>query len=86
MKQFMLIFSLGSVQIFIEQARKTRDLWLGSFLIAKLMEAAMQEVKNAQPNVNFVFPTESTLDERYATLPHKYVAIFDSPDDARVAS
>ncbi len=39
--QHMLMFSLGPVQPFIEQARKTRDLWLGSFLLAKLMEAAM---------------------------------------------
>ncbi len=30
-KEFMLMFSLGPVQPFIAQARKTRDLWLGSF-------------------------------------------------------
>src|SRR6266699_81811 len=84
-KQYMLIFSLGSVQTFIEQARKTRDLWLGSFLIAKLMEAAMQEVEQAQSEKPFVFPAKRTLNESYATLPHKYVAIFDSLADAQVA-
>lgn len=89
MKQYMLIFSLGSVQIFIEQARKTRDLWLGSFLIAKLMETAMREVeeksKQANLKVNFVFPAERSLNKKYATLPHKYVAIFDNPSDASTA-
>ncbi len=87
MKQYMLIFSLGSVQTFIEQARKTRDLWLGSFLLAKLMEAAMQEVEDAQSAKPFVFPTNRKLDkeDRHATLSHKYVAIFDSFADAQAA-
>jgi len=84
-KQYMLIFSLGSVQTFIEQARKTRDLWLGSFLIAKLMEAAMHEVEQAQSEKPFVFPAKRTLNERYATLPHKYVAIFDKLANAQAA-
>src|SRR5437588_11915519 len=43
--RFMLLFSLGPVQTFIAQARKTRDLWLGSYLLAKLMEAATEELK-----------------------------------------
>src|SRR6266566_3556470 len=88
-KQYMLIFSLGSVQTFIEQARKTRDLWLGSFLIAKLMEAAMLEVeeefKRTNLNVTFMFPADRKVNQRYATLPHKYVAIFDSVADAQAA-
>jgi CRISPR-associated protein Cmr2 len=85
--QYMLIFSLGSVQAFIEQARKTRDLWLGSFLIAQLMEAAMREVEAANLNVEFVYPADRTLkpESDYATLPHKYVAIFDSLTDAQTA-
>jgi len=79
----MLLFSLGPVQSFIVQARKTRDLWLGSYLLAKLMEAAMKEID--KPEVNFVFPTYRKVDGRNANLPNKYIAIFNSLKEAQDA-
>ncbi len=39
-----LLFQLGPVQEFIEQARSTRDLWSGSYLISWLMAHALQAV------------------------------------------
>ncbi len=83
MNQYMLLFSLGPVQSFIVQARKTRDLWLGSYLLAKLMEAAMKEID--KPEVNFVFPTYRKVDGRNANLPNKYIAIFNSLKEAQDA-
>lgn len=74
MNQYMLMFSLGPVQPFIEQARKTRDLWLGSFLLSKLMEAAMENIE--EPGVQFVFPANRKMNSKYANLPNKYIAIF----------
>ncbi len=85
MKQYMLVFSLGPVQLFIEQARKTRDLWLGSFLMAKLMEAAMKKIDGMNLGEVFVFPTERTLNQKNANLPSKYVAIFDKKGQAQNA-
>src|SRR5581483_2858917 len=84
MKEYMLMFSLGPVQPFIEQARKTRDLWLGSYLIAKLMEAAMEgiDILGGQ----FVFPTYRKVDEESANLPNKYIAIFSNPTIAQQAA
>src|SRR5713226_4390274 len=82
-QRYMLIFSLGPVQSFIVQARKTRDLWLGSYLLAKLMEAAMKEID--KPEVNFVFPTYRKVDGRNANLPNKYIAIFNSLKEAQDA-
>jgi CRISPR-associated protein Cmr2 len=81
--EYMLMFSLGPVQIFIEQARKTRDLWLGSFLLALLMEAAMKEVERTA--AKFVFPTERRIAKRNANLPNKYIAIFQTFEEARRA-
>ncbi len=79
MKQYMVMFSLGPVQTFIAQARKTRDLWLGSYLLARLMEAAMKGI-----NDFLVYPTNPTLREgsNVPDLPNKYVALFD---DLKVA-
>jgi CRISPR-associated protein Cmr2 len=85
MKQYMLMFSLGPVQPFIEQARKTRDLWLGSYLLARLMAAAMKEVEEAKLAAEFVFPTERKLNDKYSNLPNKYIAIFNKLPEAQAA-
>ncbi len=79
MSQYMLMFSLGPVQLFIEQARKTRDLWLGSFLLSTLMEAGMKGIKES----SLVFPTKPTIENNIPDLPNKFVAIFDTLNDAR---
>jgi CRISPR-associated protein Cmr2 len=80
MKQFMLMFSLGPVQPFIMQARKTRDLWIGSLLLSKLMQAAMTGGKG-----QFVFPTRRSVG-RIPDIPNKYVALFDSLEEAQGAA
>ncbi len=77
---FMLMFALGPVQIFIEQARKTRDLWIGSLLLSKLMEAAMQGIEE-----KLVFPASPTVGE-IPDLPNKYVALFPSAQEAQQAA
>src|SRR5437588_6984218 len=79
MTQSMLLFSLGPVQAFIAQARKTRDLWLGTFQLSKLMEAAMEGIDKQG---TFVFPTKQKVDGWIPDLPNKYIAIFDDADDA----
>src|SRR5258708_22744482 len=83
MKQYMLMFSLGPVQPFIAQARKTRDLWLGSFLLARLMEAAMKGMDSF-----LVYPSDPTLKEgsNVPDLPNKYVALFDDLEVAKEAA
>ena len=79
MKEYMLIFSLGPVQSFIAQARKTRDLWLGSFLLSTLMEAGMKDTDKAA----FVFPSKQTIDGRIPDLPNKFIATFNTDVEAK---
>lgn len=76
-KQYMLLFSIGPVQSFITQARKTRDLMLGSFLLSMMMEAAMHGLKD-----QLVFPADPTIHEGISNLPNKFVALFDDRDAA----
>ncbi|MGC8726024.1 MAG: type III-B CRISPR-associated protein Cas10/Cmr2 [Thermoplasmata archaeon] len=45
------IFSIGPVQGFIAEAKRTRDLWSGSFLLSYLSGCAMKGVKNAGGNI-----------------------------------
>lgn len=40
----LLIFALGPVQSFISQARSTRDLWIGSYLVSYLSWAAIRAI------------------------------------------
>ncbi len=80
--QHMLMFSLGPVQSLIVQARKTRDLWLGSYLISKLMESGMEVMDDEA----FVFPTKRKIKDDIPDLPNKFIAIFNSPEDAEKAA
>ena len=76
-EQYMLLFSLGPVQSFIAQARKTRDLWLGSYLLSVLMEEAMRGMEK-----QLVFPAEPTISGKIPDLPNRYIAIYDKKDEA----
>src|ERR1700694_90825 len=73
----MLLFSLGPVQPFIAQARKTRDLWLGSFLLSAIMQASMKDI---MPNL--IFPYNPLIEGNIPDLPNKYIAIFQTSDEA----
>ncbi|MGH2507745.1 MAG: type III-B CRISPR-associated protein Cas10/Cmr2 [Ktedonobacteraceae bacterium] len=77
-KQYMLIFTLGPVQTFIAQARKSRDLWLGSFLLSTLMEAGMSSIEQSA----LVFPTTPTTENAIPDLPNKFVALFETKEQA----
>lgn len=50
----ILHFTLGPVQSFVEQARRTRDLWAGSFLLSYLAGHAMKAIMENGGKV--VFP------------------------------
>ena len=78
--QFMLMFSLGPVQTFIAQARKTRDLWSGSLLLSTLMQAAMERIDGT-----FIYPATQKV-ENTPDIPNKYVAIFYDLEKAQVAA
>ena len=48
MSKSLLKLQIGPVQDFIAQARSTRDLWSGSYLLSWLMAHAIKTVK---PNI-----------------------------------
>lgn len=51
-----LEFTFGPVQEFVAEARRTRDLWAGSFLLAYLSGAAINSISQ---NAQIVFPDTS---------------------------
>jgi CRISPR-associated protein Cmr2 len=52
-----LLFQLGPVQEFIAQARPTRDLWSGSYLLSWIMAHAMKAVTDAVGPDCVLFPS-----------------------------
>jgi CRISPR-associated protein Cmr2 len=54
-------FTLGPVQGFVAQARRTRDFWAGSFLLSYLAGVAMREVIEQKGNIVFPQPDKSYL-------------------------
>ncbi len=86
MARQMLLFTIGPVQPFIEQARKTRDLWTGSFLLADLMQAAMSQFimkGQEEPSPKLIFPARPKTSQRIPSLPNKFVAILEDEKEAR---
>jgi CRISPR-associated protein Cmr2 len=55
MSTYLIALSLGPVQSLIEAARRTRDLWCGSWLLSEASKAAALELHAAQPG-SLIFP------------------------------
>lgn len=71
MKQ-LLIFTIGPVQSFIYQARKTRDLKNGSMLLSYLIqETAEKGIKDF--NADIIFP-KIIVGEKNTSLPNRFLA------------
>ena len=54
-------FTLGPVQGFVAQARRTRDFWAGSFILSWLASVAMEAIKAQGGVVKFPVPDEAYL-------------------------
>ncbi|CAM1379254.1 type III-B CRISPR-associated protein Cas10/Cmr2 [Fretibacterium fastidiosum] len=53
---WLLQISVGPVQEFIAAARRTRDLWFGSFMLSEISKAAAKAVKDARAELIFPEP------------------------------
>lgn len=54
-------FTLGPVQGFVAQARRTRDFWAGSFLLSWLSGVAMAEIRRQGGEIDFPSPAQGYL-------------------------
>lgn len=58
---FYFHLTLGPVQGFVAQARRTRDFWAGSFLLSWLSSVAMASVQEQGGVINFPIPDEDFM-------------------------
>lgn len=97
-----LQFSLGPVQGFISQARRTRDLWSGSYILSYLSARAMKGIigcggKIIVPKVwgddakrdlllTWVMEERSGEPPRIGTIPNRFQALAEDPKEAAKAA
>jgi CRISPR-associated protein Cmr2 len=77
-QQYLFLFTIGPVQSFIEQARKTRDLYAGSQILSELTHEAMNGVSEQNRANSFVFP--SILSKDSASKPNRFLATIITDD------
>ena len=56
MTENLILFTITPVQKFITTARKTEDLWLGSYILSHLNATAIQQIY-AKEGVNIIYPS-----------------------------
>jgi CRISPR-associated protein Cmr2 len=61
--QHLLNVSIGPVQEFIASARRSRDLWFGSWLLSELSKAAALEIAKNQGLKSLIFPAPDTNED-----------------------
>jgi CRISPR-associated protein Cmr2 len=67
--------SFGPVQSFISEARRTKDLWSGSYLLSSLARAAVHEVLKAYPNTDSIRPYLDDTDKEALRKSYKGAGI-----------
>ena len=91
-KRLMLMFTIGPVQSFIEAARKTEDLWMGSYILSYLVAHAMDKVRGN--DVELIYPaigSQSPFDfwkqQDFTTpsFPNLFLAIGNDIDVSQLA-
>lgn len=70
-QSYILIFSIGPVQSFIAQARKTQDLFGGSRLLSYLCSEAIEYSKSC--DIEIVFP----IVRKQKSIPNRFVGIIN---------
>ena len=63
MNQYVLMLSVGPVQGFIAAARRSRDLWSGSWLLSEMAKACAQYLYQNKAQMVFPYITKETEDQ-----------------------
>lgn len=85
MTENLILFTITPVQKFITTARKTEDLWLGSYILSHLNATAIHQI-HAKEGVHIIYPSIGevspfefwkALDIRLPSFPNLFLAMSD---------
>lgn len=80
---FLMALSIGPVQDFIASARRSRDLWFGSWLLSELAKAAALVIVSQHKKESLIFPyvdDPSELTDPEFNAPNKLLALVENPN------
>lgn len=77
--KYLFIFTIGPVQSFIAQARKTHDLYAGSLILSKLIRKAINTIGRKNVIFPFTYPEDEQKWNEIESLPNRFLAIVDNP-------
>jgi len=81
--KYLFVCAIGPVQDFIATARRSRDLWYGSWMLSELSKAAAKKVDVLFPK-SLVFPDPALLETgSRLNVPNKISAIFEEDPGQR---
>lgn len=76
MKRYLLLYTVGPVQSYIEQASRLYDLQSGSRILSKTTEKAMKLIKEMNSENEIIFPhKEEACDSENISYPNRCIAI-----------
>lgn len=89
-----LYFTIGPVQTFVAQSRRTRDLWSSSYLLSHLADAAMSAVEAEGGTIILPHRAEQERQQTpadgmavpHGRWPNRFVAVADNPKTAAKAA
>lgn len=81
MSQFLFLFTIGPVQSFIAQARKTQDLYAGSFLLSHLSDIAINKLNMLTDSCVLIFPNKEIVSK-----PNRFIAKIECKDPEIIGS
>lgn len=84
MNEYILIVSLGPVQGFIAAARRSRDLWSGSWLLSEISKAAALALRNQGAALIFPAPGTDLTPGSDASVGNKVQALVRAADESAV--
>ena len=86
MPRYLLAIAIGPVQDFIASARRTRDLWFGSYLLSEVSKAVARDLK--AKNATLIFPaplnTNDLDEDSPLNVANKLLAEVETDDPANL--
>lgn len=83
--KYLISIGIGPVQDFIASARRSRDLWFGSWLLSELSKTAANEIVKQHKKESLIFPsiadpTELNENSEFNVV-NKIVALVENPNE-----
>jgi len=77
---YLLKVSIGPVQEFISEARKTRDLYMGSLLLSQITSESMRPICDAYGPEAIIYPYMGDSSSHSVSIPNMYMAVIPKND------